>query len=329
MTIQLIAEIGSVHDGSFGNAAKLIEAAASAGATAVKFQTHIGDAETLADAPMPPYFKGESRIEYFRRTAFSLDQWKELKKVADRCNVVFLSSPFAIEAVDILETLNVLYYKIPSGEVTNLPLLERVAETKKPILLSSGMSSWSELDKAVEVCSKNNDLTILQCTSAYPTPPSLVGLHVLQEMKNRYGLPVGLSDHTMGNTAAIAAATLGAIVIEKHFAFSRLMYGSDAQHSSEPDEFKKLAEALKELSIMLSSKVDKNEFSEMTELKIIFEKSIVSKRPLVKGTVLTFEDFAFKKPGNGISAARSQELIGRVLKKDVPKDYKFVLKDFE
>ncbi|MEW6593804.1 MAG: N-acetylneuraminate synthase family protein [Thermodesulfobacteriota bacterium] len=329
MKIQLIAEIGSVHDGSFGNAVKLIEAAAAAGASAVKFQTHVAEAETLPGAPMPPYFQGEPRLEYFRRTAFTPEQWAALKDVAASCGVLFLSSPFAIEAVDLLEVIGVEVYKIPSGEVTNTPLLERVAATGKPILLSSGMSSWEELDRAVAICRQGGPLTVMQCTSAYPTPPGRVGLNVLAELRFRYGLPVGYSDHTTGNTAAIAAATLGATVIEKHFAFSRLMYGSDARHSSEPAEFAALAGALAEVGDMLASPVDKDDLSAFSDMKSIFEKSIVSTRPLPAGSVLGVADMAFKKPGTGLSAARYREFLGRRLRCDVPGNYLFRLDDFE
>jgi N-acetylneuraminate synthase len=329
MKIQLIAEIGSVHDGSFGNAVKLVEAASACGATAVKFQTHVADAETLPDAPMPSYFRGEPRLEYFRRTAFSPEQWRTLKAAAESCGVVFLSSPFALEAVDMLERIGVEAYKVPSGEVTNIPLLERIAATGKPILLSSGMSSWGELDDAVEACRKGGPLTVMQCTSAYPTPPERVGLNVLSELKARYGLPVGFSDHTMGNTAPIAAAALGATVIEKHFAFSRLMYGSDARHSSEPGEFAELAKALRDVAVMLANPVDKGDASAFAGMKEIFEKSIVSSRPMLAGTVLGFEDMAFKKPGTGLSASRFKEFLGHRVRCDVPENHLFSQEDFE
>src|SRR5687767_8411606 len=149
--MRIIAEIGSVHDGSFGNALRLIDAAAEAGADAVKFQTHIAEAESLADAPAPGYFSDEPRLAYFKRTSFSPEQWKKLARHAETRKVAFLSSPFSLEAVDLLESIGVGAYKVPSGEVTNIPLLERIARTRKPALLSSGMSDWKELDRAVAV----------------------------------------------------------------------------------------------------------------------------------------------------------------------------------
>jgi N-acetylneuraminate synthase len=182
----------------------------------VKFQTHIAAAETLRDAPNPPYFKGEPRFEYFTRTGFSLPQWKQLAENCRSAGVEFLSSPFSLEAVDLLEEVGVGSYKIPSGEVTNIPLLRKIAATKKPVLLSSGMSDWAELDAAVAALHGGGLVTVLQCSSAYPCPPEQVGLNVMTEMRDRYGLDVGFSDHTLGVAAAIAAAALGASVIEKH-----------------------------------------------------------------------------------------------------------------
>ena len=325
--IRIIAEIGSVHDGSFGNAVKLIEAAAACGADTVKFQTHLAEAETLADAPMPSYFTGEPRMAYFRRTGFSPDQWRQLRAACERSGVAFLSSPFSLEAVDLLEDVGVAAYKVPSGEVSNIPLLERIAATGKPILLSSGMSNWRELDAAVAALRAAGPVTLLQCSSAYPCPPESVGLNVLAEMRARYGLPVGLSDHTSGPAAAFAAAALGASVIEKHFAFSRLMYGSDAVNSMEPEEFRRMAQGLVEIWTILAHPVDKDDVSKYAEMKRIFEKSIVTARPLIEGHALTAQDLAFKKPGDGIPAARWRELVGRRLRRAAPVDHKLGFED--
>lgn len=320
----IIAEIGSVHDGSFGNAVKLIEAAAACGADTVKFQTHIAEAETLRNAPQPPYFKGEPRFDYFRRTGFSTQQWRALKSACGASKVRFLSSPFSLEAVDLLEEVGVDLYKIPSGEVTNTPLLEKIAQTQKPVLLSSGMSSWAELDKAVDALRAGGPLTIMQCTSAYPCPPEQVGLNVLAEMRTRYDLPVGFSDHTNGSAAAFAAAALGATVIEKHFTFSRLMYGSDAANGMEPGDFKAFCAGLHEIWCMRDAPVDKDNVGPYAEMKRIFEKSVVAARDIPAGTVLTREMLAFKKPGDGISAARYKEVLGKTLRQSVTADTQFL-----
>jgi N-acetylneuraminate synthase len=330
MRVDIIAEVGSVHDGSFGNACKLIEVATDCGADVVKFQTHIAGAETLRDAPIPSFFKSEPRYEYFERTGFSIEQWHKLKAKCDEQKIEFLSSPFSIEAVELLENVGVKRYKIPSGEVTNLPFLKVIAETGKPILLSSGMSSWDELDEAVNIIRKHQDkLTILQCTSKYPCPYEEVGLNVMLEMKERYNLPVGLSDHTLTNYSAFSAVTLGATVIEKHLTFSRKMYGSDARHSLEPNEFKDLAQGIRSIEFMLSQQVDKDEIAnKMNEMKKIFQKSIVSIIDIPKGSVITKEMIGFKKPGTGIPANKKNNILGKRAKKDIFKDNLIKKEDF-
>lgn len=324
----IIAEIGSVHDGSFGNACRLLEVAAECGADAVKFQTHIAEAETLLDAPSPSYFSAEPRAAYFRRTGFSRQQWIDLAKAAKACNVDFLSSPFSLEAVDLLEDVGVGAYKIPSGEVSNIPLLEYIAKTGKPVFLSSGMSDWHELDAAVAALRPSRELTLLQCTSAYPCPPEKVGLDVMLAMRERYQLPIGYSDHTMGFSAPISAVALGATVVEKHFTFSRLMYGSDAKHSMEPDQFRLLCSELKHTARMMASPVNKDDLSDVSSMKLIFEKSIVAAVDLPADTVIAMHHLAFKKPGDGISAAKYRDFIGRRVVKAVRADHKFVNEDF-
>ena len=323
-TLKIIAEIGSVHDGSFGNALRLVDAAADAGANIVKFQTHIPEAETLTNAPNPNYFRLESRYEYFQRTSFTPKQWTKIAKHCEDINVGFLSSPFSLEAVDLLENVGVDSYKIPSGEVTNIPLLERVRTTGKPVYLSSGMSNWDELDQAVQILNVGDLLTIMQCTSAYPCPPEKVGLNIISEMKKRYQIDVGFSDHTLGFAASIGSVVMGANVIEKHFTFSKLMYGSDAIHSMEPMEFKKFCQEISDVYSMRESYVDKDDLVPFEEMKKIFEKSIVTSKNLKAGTILSFEDLSFKKPGDGIKASAYRDLIGKIVKFDLPKNHKFI-----
>lgn len=324
----IIAEIGSVHDGSFGNACKLIEAATCAGADAAKFQTHISAAETLKNAPMPSYFKGEPRFEYFERTGFSQPQWKQLKQVCIDNDVMFLSSPFSLEAVDLLEDVGVEAYKVASGEVANIPLLEYIAETGKPAYLSSGMSEWAELDAAMAALAPGGPVTIMQCASAYPCPPEKVGLNIIGEMRQRYGTAVGYSDHTEGFAASVCAAAFGATVIEKHFTFSKLMYGSDAIHSMEPAEFRVFCDAVREAWAITAAPVDKNAIAPYQDMKRVFEKSIVAAQPIKAGTVLSRDNLAFKKPGDGILAAKYKDVIGKKVKSDLPSDHKFVEDDF-
>lgn len=326
-SVLIIAEIGSVHDGSFGNAKKLIEAAAASGADVVKFQTHIAEAETLANAPAPAYFKAEPRMEYFRRTSFTIPQWKELKAHAREVGIGFLSSPFSEAAVDMLEEVGVDAYKIPSGEVSNVPMLEAVAATGKPCYLSSGMSDWIELDAAVAALRPGGPLVVMQCSSAYPCPPERVGLNVIPEMAARWGLPVGFSDHTLGPAAAIAAVTMGAIVVEKHFTFSRLMYGSDAAHSMEPDDFKAMCLWLREAAAMRDNRIDKSDSTPYRDMKRIFEKSVVTAAAVAKGQVVQRNDLTFKKPGDGIPAARWRDLAGKRATRDLPADHKITFED--
>jgi N,N'-diacetyllegionaminate synthase len=316
----IIAEIGSVHDGSYGNALKLIELAKECGADFVKFQTHIAEAETLENAPSPSYFSEESRYEYFSRTSFSLFEWSSLKKHADNIGIQFLSSPFSLQAVDLLEEIGVTGYKIPSGEITNIPLLEKIANCGKPVYLSSGMSNWLELDRAVSVFIKKCDLTIMQCSSKYPCNNKSVGLNVVKEMSDRYGIPVGFSDHTLGMAASISAVALGAKVIEKHLTFSKLMYGSDAKHSMEPTEFKYLSSELKSAMEMIDNPIDKDDVSEYQEMKNIFQKSIVATVSIQLGTVISLSHLAFKKPGTGIPASEYKTLIGKKLIVNCDKD---------
>jgi len=317
----LIAEVGSTHDGSFGNAIRAVDAAAESGVDAVKFQTHIAAAETLPNAPAPTYFKGEPRVEYFERTGFSLSQWADLLNHCNSLGVKFMSSPFSIDAAELLNELGMEHFKIPSGEVTNIPMLEEIAKFGKRVLLSSGMSNWSELDAAVDAILKHNDqLTVLQCTSSYPCEPEEVGLNVMSEMRQRWGVEVGFSDHTSSIYAPIAAATLGATVIEKHFTLSKWMYGSDAWNSLEPHELKQMVEGVRTVERITSNPVDKDDISKFSDMKSIFQKSLVSTVHISSGTAITREMLGEKKPGTGIPAAELQTVVGAIAKVDISKD---------
>ena len=320
-SVFVIAEVGSVHDGSIGNAMKLIDLARECGADAVKFQTHLAEEETVKNAPMPSFFRGEPRFEYFQRTAFSVDQWVKLKEHCDEQKIEFLSSPFSEASVRLLEAVGVKRHKIPSGEVTNLPLLALIGQTGKPVLLSSGMSTWEELDRAVRVLQENGgQVAILQCTSAYPCPLERVGLNVIDQLRARYHCEVGLSDHTMGNIAAFTAVARGATIIEKHLTFSRKMYGSDAAHSSEPAEFKQLTEGIRNIEVMINNEVDKNDIDHLKDMKAVFEKSLVYKCDIKKGDVLNTDMITLKKPGTGLAAEDIDGIIGRRALRDLSKD---------
>ncbi len=333
MNTYIIAEIGNTHEGSLGLAKQFIKVAADCGVNAIKFQTHIFEAESLPDAPNPPYFKDESRKEYFERTFFNVSQLKKLKKYAEKdCKVDFISSPFSLEAVDLLEEVGISFYKIPSGEVNNIPLLIKIAKTNKKVLLSSGMSSWNELDEAVKTLKENGckDLIILQCTSEYPCPPEKIGLNIIDEMKSRYNLPVGFSDHTEGFFAPLASVMKGAEIIEKHFTLSKLMYGSDAKNSMEPIEFKRMINEIRNLEKALNNHLNKDiEVKKLENMKYTFEKSIVSACNIETGTKLTEKHLSFKKPGDGIPAREYKNLIGKIAKKTILINNKITWNDVE
>lgn len=330
--VYIIAEIGLTHDGSMGQAKALIRAAADCGVNAVKFQTHIASAETLPNAPTPPYFNDESRFEFFERTAFTLEQHSVLKKFASQLGIDFFSSPFSLEAIDLLEKVGVDTYKIPSGEVSNTPLLEKVARTGKKIIISSGMSTWNELDDAIRCLKENGttDIVLMQCTSEYPCPAESAGMNVMLEMKRRYNLPIGFSDHTIGASIPMLAVALGATYIEKHFTLSKLMYGPDAKNSSTPEEFRELVTGIRDIEKALTHHVDKDQkANQLQKMKITFEKSIVLACEIKKGEIITQKHLAFKKPGNGIPAKEYKDLIGKKCLKDLSANHPFERGDFE
>ena len=325
--VYIIAEIGNTHEGSLGLAKRFAKCASDCGVDAVKFQTHIFNEESLNDAPNPPYFSNETRKEYFERTSFEKKQWAELKRYCEKdLNVDFLSTPFSIAAVDLLESINVSSYKISSGDVTNIPLLERVARTQKKILLSTGMSGWDEIDLAVNTLQTNEckELIIFQCTSEYPCPPELSGINIITELKNRYkNIKIGYSDHTIGFAIPLAAVFKGASFIEKHFTLSKKMYGSDAMNSTEPKEFKELVSAIRDFENASNNPVDKDQIADnLSKMKETFEKSIVLSKSLKKGQIIKFDDLAFKKPGDGIKPAFYKKILGRKIVKAIKKDCK-------
>ncbi|MBF0105229.1 MAG: N-acetylneuraminate synthase family protein [Deltaproteobacteria bacterium] len=315
--VYVIAEIGMNHDGSLGLAQQLTIEAAKAGANIIKYQWHIPDAETLPDAPAPHYFKGETRYNYFKRTAFSVEQFDALFALCHKLNVLSCVSLFSDESLALMLKTGADVIKIPSGEVTNVPLLRSVAKTAYPVILSSGMSDWQELDRAVEILNRPDKLCLLQCSSIYPCPPENVGLNLIKEMRQRYGVPVGLSDHTLTSATALAAVVYGAKVIEKHFTISKKLYGPDAGFSLDPEEFKKMADDIDYVVRALSSEIDKNDLSNYGDMRNVFQKSIVIKGPVSKGEVLTINNLTFKKPGTGISASKIDEVLGKRINKNL------------
>ena len=271
----IIAEAGSVPDGSAGSAVRLMQECHAAGADAFKLQCHTGE-KVKGD---PPWFKGwELRGDYLKRTEFSLANWRFIREHAILLGIDLIVSPFSVEAVALLEELPVDAYKIASGQVTNLAMLAHVAHTGRPVYLSSGMSDEGEVEEAWEALHPNahttpGPITLMQCTSSYPCPPESVGLNVLQEWRRARTSPsmycqrIGLSDHTLGFAASLAAITLGATVIERHVCFDRRGYGTDCAHSLTLDEFARFVRDVRELDVMLANPVDKDTLCQTSEIQ--------------------------------------------------------------
>jgi len=316
----IIAEIAQAHNGSLEMAHKYIDAVAKTNVNAIKFQTHIANAESSIHEPFRVRFSDDAtRFDYWKRMEFNLAQWKELKNHCDEVGLEFMSSPFCNAAVNLLEEVGVQRYKVGSGEVNNLLLLEKIAQTKKPVIISSGMSSLEELDATVAFLKlRNVDYSILQCTTAYPTKPSQFGLNVIQELKERYQVTVGYSDHSSSIEACIAAAALGAEILEFHVVFDKASFGPDATSSLTMEETTQLVKAVRNIETALKHPIDKHQNADFFELKQIFEKSLAVNKALKAGHILTFNDLEAKKPkGYGMDAAKFQEVIGKALVKDM------------
>lgn len=317
----IIAEVGQAHDGSLGILYSYIDAVAQTGADAVKFQMHIAEAESSEFEPFRVQFSLEdkTRFDYWKRMGFSLEQWKEIKKYCDKVGLDFICSPFSNMAVDWLEEIGVSCYKIGSGEVNNFLILEKIAKTGKPVIISSGMSSYTELDATVVFLKeKNVAFSILQCMTAYPTEPEQYGLNVISELKKRYEVPVGFSDHSAKKETCIAATALGASILEFHIVFDRALFGPDSKASLTINETKELVQAVKNIAKSLAHPVDKNNVDSVVGLKQIFEKSLAINKDLPKNHILKFEDLEAKKPkGYGILASNYRDVIGKVLNSDM------------
>jgi N-acetylneuraminate synthase len=314
----IIAEIAQAHDGSLGSAHAYIEALASTGVDAVKFQTHLAHAESSVHEPFRVLFSKQdaTRMDYWRRMEFTLQQWKGLKQHCDDVGLEFLSSPFSNAAVDLLEEVGVHRYKLGSGEIGNSLLLRKVAQTGKPLLLSSGMSDFDELEHAVSFLEPyGNHVSVLQCTTAYPTIPEQWGLNILSELRSRFQLPIGFSDHSGDIYACLAAAALGAELFEFHVVFDKRQFGPDTPASITIDQTKQLVVGIKQIQTALAHPVDKTNNSSFSELIQIFGKSLAINKDLPKDHVLCFEDLEAKKPkGIGIDAVFFPTVIGRKLR---------------
>jgi N-acetylneuraminate synthase len=329
----IIGEVAQAHDGSLGMCHAYIDAIADAGADAVKFQTHIADAESTPAEPWRVKFspQDETRFEYWQRMEFSEPQWRGLKQHADERGLLFLSSPFSNEATELLTRVGVAAWKMASGEINNQPMFELMADTGLPILISTGMSPLEEIDAAVQrVQQRKLPLAVLQCTSAYPCPPEKVGINLLSFFRDRYGCAVGLSDHSGCIYPGLAAASLDTDVLEVHVTFSRRMFGPDVPASLTIEQLQQLVEGVRFIEAMRAHPIDKDAMaSELSDLRSMFNKSVVARTDLSAGTVLCEHHLVLKKPGTGIPASRMSEVVNRRLKHPVAANTALREEDFQ
>jgi N,N'-diacetyllegionaminate synthase len=320
----IIAEIAQAHDGSVGILHSYIDALANTGVDAIKFQTHIAEAESseFETFRIPFSYVDKTRFDYWKRMELTVEQWVEIKEHCHKVGVKFISSPFSCQAVDVLENAGVDVYKIGSGEVTNHLLLQKIITTGKPVILSSGMSTMKELDAAMKIfAGAGSDISLLQCTTAYPTMPTDWGLHIINDFKKRYNVPVGFSDHS-GNVAACMAATaLGAQILEFHAVFDKRMFGPDAKASLTIDEIAHLVKGVKQILSAMQFKVDKDKLGESkSDLKKLFGKSLCINKDVAKGHVIRFDDLDAKKPaGHGIDPIEFNNIVGKTMKQSLSK----------
>lgn len=311
----IIAEVAQSHDGSLGMAHAYIDAAKKGGANAIKFQTHIADEESSSEEPWRTKFsyQDETRLDYWRRMEFSKQQWRGLKQHADDVGIHFLSSPFSIKAVELLEDIDISAWKIASGEITNTALLDCVLATQKPIILSTGLSDMDEISNAVmHIQNSKNPFALLQCTSEYPCPPEKLGVNVIEQFRNTFNCAVGLSDHSGSIYAGLAAATLNIQVLEVHITFNKDMFGPDVIASITTDELKLLSDGIRYMETVQSNPIDKSSIDDNARsLRKIFMKSAFSTRDIAAGERLTEDMICWKKPGTGILANEVHDLLSK------------------
>jgi len=321
----IIAEAGVNHNGKLSLAKKLIEAAKEAGVDAIKFQTFkaenlVTENTEMADYQKENINKKESQLEMLKKLELDYKDFISLKKYCDKKGIVFLSTPHTEDTIDFLEPL-VPAYKIGSGDLTNLPFLEKIAKKKKPIILSTGMATLGEVREAVKIIKRagNNKIILLHCTTNYPCPLEEVNLRAMITLKKEFNLPIGFSDHTLGITVPITAVSLGANVLEKHFTLDKNLPGPDHKASLEPDELKEMVEAIRNIEKALGSDIKKLAKSE-EKIKKVARKSIIAKVDIQKGTKIASDMLIIKRPGTGIEPKYLDKILGRVAKKNIKKD---------
>lgn len=321
----IIAEAGVNHNGNMNTAKKLIDTACEAGADAVKFQTFRAENLVVKNAPKAEYQKkttgSGSQFEMLKKLELSFEDHINLKEYCDRRKIVFLSTPFDFESVNLLEKVGVEYYKISSGDLTNIPLLEYIAKLQKPMIVSTGMANLGEVEMAVKAVNKYMDKNIylLHCTSNYPASYEDVNLNAMITLKNAFKLPIGYSDHTIGIEIPVAAAAMGAKIIEKHFTLDRGMEGPDHRASLEPGELKRMVRSIRNIEEAFGDGIKMCNASE-ENTKRVARKSIVAKTNLKKGQKLSFDNIDFKRPEMGMKPVYASIIVGKKLTRDLDKD---------
>lgn len=324
--VTIIAEAGVNHNGSFDLAIKLIDKAKEAGVDYVKFQTFIPEKLVSRFADKADYQKettGEdkSQLQMLKKLALTYDDFIALKKYCEKIGIGFISTPFDLESIDFLESLDMDFWKVPSGEITNLPYLEKIASTSRDVIISTGMCEIDEINDAIAALEKNGagKITVLHCNTEYPTPFCDVNLLAMGDIAQKTGKDVGYSDHTLGIEVPIAAVALGATVIEKHFTLDKNMEGPDHRASLEPEELCNMVRSIRNIEASLGSGTKCRSESETKNLPIA-RKSIVAKKKIIKGETFSSDNITVKRPGNGINPMRWYDVVGLCAKRDFEED---------
>jgi N-acetylneuraminate synthase len=322
----IVAEAGVNHNGDLALARRLVDVAAEAGADAVKFQTFRSHALVSRHAPKAAYQRAttgadESQLAMLARLELTAEQHAELKAHCAKRGILFFSAPFDEASADALEALEVPLFKLPSGEITNLPFLRHVAAKRKPLILSTGMSTLDEVAEAVAAIRDAGDppLALLHCVSAYPAPASEMNLRAMDTLHERFGCPVGLSDHTLGVEVAVAAVARGAAIVEKHLTLDKRLPGPDHRASLDPTEFAALARAVRTVEAALGDG-QKRPMPSEADTRRVARKSLVAARPIRAGERLMADLVAIKRPGTGISPAELPRVLGRTVRRDLAAD---------
>lgn len=322
----IIAEAGVNHNGSFVVAKKMVDVAKEAGVDYIKFQTFVPKNLVSRFAEKAEYQKkttgaGESQLQMLEKLALSNEEYWKLKEYCNQIGIGFISTPFDLESIDFLEKFDMDFWKVPSGEITNLPYLEAIGKTHRKVIMSTGMCDIDEIKDAIEVLEKNGakDIVLLHCNTQYPTPYEDVNLFAMNTIKQECGKQIGYSDHTLGIEVPIAAVAMGAMVIEKHFTLDKEMEGPDHRASLNPKELKEMVSSIRNIESALGNGVKATSESEL-ENKGVARKSIVAAVKIKKGEVFTANNLTVKRPGKGISPMQWYQIIGRTAIRDFEED---------